>query len=64
MALPKEKSRTSKNADFLSWFLDWSSFVAHRDATPVRHWIQIGFHAFILVACIVVAIFEWWHPDT
>jgi hypothetical protein len=23
-------------------FLDWSNWVAHRDAAPVQYWIQIG----------------------
>jgi hypothetical protein len=53
-----------KRGDVLDWLLDWSNFVAHRDATPIRYWIQIGFHTFILVACIVVAIFGWWRPNT
>jgi hypothetical protein len=54
-----------RSADFLDWLLDWSNWnwVAHRDATPVRYWIQVGLHATALVGCIVVAIFGWWHPD-
>jgi hypothetical protein len=31
------------NADFLDWLLmDLSNWVVHRDAAPVRYWIQIG----------------------
>jgi hypothetical protein len=31
------------NADFLDWLLiDWSKWFVHRDAAPVRYWIQIG----------------------
>ena len=53
------------NDDFLDWLLiDWSKVVAHRDATPVRYWIQIGVRIIALVGCLVVAIFGWWQPDT
>lgn len=53
------------NDDILDWlFIDWSKVVAHRDATPVRYWIQIGLVIFGLLGSIGVAIFGWWHPDT
>lgn len=42
--------------------LDWSNWVADRDAAPIRYWIQMGMHAFALVACLLVAIFGWWQP--
>ena len=45
-------------------FLDWSNWVAHRDATPVQYWIQIGIQTIALVACLVVAIFGWLQPNT
>jgi len=44
--------------------LNWSRWVAHRDATPVQYWIQIGIQIVALVACLCVAIFGWWHPDS
>jgi hypothetical protein len=44
--------------------LDWSNWAAHRDATPVRYWIQVGIQIIALVACLVVAIFGWWQPNT
>ena len=47
--------------DFLNW---WSNWVAHRDAAPVQYWIQIGFQITILVACVFVAIFGWWQPNS
>jgi hypothetical protein len=48
--------------DFLdSLLLDRSRWVAHRDATPVRYWIQIGIHLQMLVGCLIVA---WWHPNS
>jgi len=47
--------------DFINW---WSNWVAHRDATPVQYWIQIGFRIMLLVACLFVAIFGWWQPNT
>ena len=54
--------------DFLDWFvdlfLDRSMWVAHRDATPIRYWIQFSLHVTTLGACVVVAIFGWWHPNT
>jgi hypothetical protein len=53
------------NDDFLDWLLiDWSKVVAHRDATPVRYWIQIGLQIIALVGCLSVAIFGWWQPNT
>jgi hypothetical protein len=39
-------------------------FLAHRDATPVRYWMQMGFQIIFLVASLFVAIFGWWQPDT
>jgi hypothetical protein len=53
------------NDDFLDGLLiDWSKVIAYRDATPVRYWIQIGLQIIFLVACLVVAIFGWWQPNT
>jgi hypothetical protein len=57
----------TRNGDILAWLLDWvdwSKLVIHRDAAPVRYWIQIGLVTFALVACLFVAIFGWWQPDT
>ena len=52
------------NDDFLDGLLiDWSKWVAHREAAPVRYWIQIGLRITMLVACLFVAIFGWWHPN-
>jgi hypothetical protein len=51
--------------DFLDWlfadFSNWRNWVAYRDATPVRYWIQIGIQLILLVACFFVAIFGWFH---
>jgi hypothetical protein len=44
--------------------LDWSHWVADRDSTPVQYWIQIGFRVMMMVACLFVAIFGWWQPNT
>ena len=53
------------NGDLLVWLIfDSSRWVSHRDTTPVRYWIQIGLHMIALVACLVVAIFGWWPPNT
>jgi hypothetical protein len=53
-----------KIAYFNSNFLNWSNWVAHRDAAPIQYWIQIGFQIIILVACVFVAIFGWWQPNS
>ena len=53
-----------KIAFFNSDLLDWSNWVAHRDAAPVQYWIQIGIQISILVACLFVAMFGWWRPNT
>jgi len=51
------------NTNFLDWLLtDSSSWVAHRDAAPVRYWIVFGLQIITLVACLAVAIFGWWIP--
>jgi hypothetical protein len=44
--------------------LNWSRWVAHRDATPVQYWIQIGIQITVLLSCLCVAIFGWWHPNS
>jgi hypothetical protein len=49
------------NPDLLNW---WSYEDAHRDAAPVRYWMEIGIQITILVACLFVAIFGWWRPNT
>lgn len=63
--LVERKIGYTSNGDLLDWLLfDTSRWVAHRDTTPVRYWIQVGLQVFALVACLVVAIFGWWHPTT
>ena len=52
-----------KIAYFNPSLLDWSHWVADRDATPIRYWIQIGIRIIMLVACLFVAIFGWWRPS-
>jgi hypothetical protein len=53
------------NGDLLGWLIfDTSRWVAHRDTTPVRYWIQIGLQIFALVGYLGVAILGWWHPDS
>jgi hypothetical protein len=53
-----------KIAYFNPSLLYWSNWVAHRDAAPVQYWIQIGIRIILLVACLFVAIFGWWRPNT
>jgi hypothetical protein len=63
-----ERKIASFSSDPVNWFLDSfmdpSIRVAHRDATPVRYWIVMGIWIISLVACLFVAIFGWWHPNT
>jgi hypothetical protein len=53
-----------KIAYFNPSLLDWSHWVADRDAAPVQYWIQIGIQITILVSCFFVALFGWWRPTT
>ena len=48
------------NSDLLDW---WSHGVVHRDAAPVRYWIEMGIQTIALVACFAVAIFGWFQPN-
>ncbi len=53
------------NDDVVDWLLiDWSKVIAHRDATPVRYWMQIVLQSLSVVGCLGVAIFGWWRPDS
>jgi hypothetical protein len=63
--LVERKIAYYSTGDLLDWLIfDSSRWVSHRDATPVRYWIQIGLQIIALVACLVVAIHGWWHPIT
>lgn len=48
-----------RDGDLINWFVDWSSLIAYRDATPVRYWMRIGVITITLLACLFVAIFGW-----
>ena len=56
------------NADSINWFLnsftDPSNLVVHRDSAPIGYWVSIGIEIIMLVACLFVAIFGWWHTNT
>ena len=56
-----EKKIAYFNPDLLDW---WSYGDVHRDAASIRYWIQIGIQITILVACLFVALFGWWQPNT
>jgi hypothetical protein len=64
LGLAERKIAYMGRGDLMDWFFDWSKVIAYRDATPIRYWMQIGFQSFTLVACVVMAIFGWWHPDS
>ena len=52
------------NPDVMDWLLDWSNWVVHRDTQPIQYWIQIVAHAVVMLSCLAVAVFGWFHPDT
>jgi hypothetical protein len=63
--LAERKIAYYSGGDVLDWlFFDWSNRLAHRDATPVQYWIQIGLQATALAGCLGVAIFGWFQPNS
>jgi len=46
--------------------LDWWSMnkVIQRDIAPIRYWIEIGIRIILLFACLAVAVFGWWQPNS
>jgi hypothetical protein len=51
------------------YILDWlftspSKWTFERDAAPIRYWITVGLQIISLLACIGVAIFGWFHPNS
>lgn len=63
-----ERKITSYSSDpidrILESFMDPSIRIAQRDIAPVRYWMVMGLKMIALAACLVVAIFGWWHPDS
>ena len=60
-----DRKITYFNSGFLDWmFFDWSNRFVSRDAAPVSYWMTMSLQIFALAACVVVAIFGWWHPKT
>ena len=39
-------------------------WIADRDTAPFRYWTNIVHQAIVLIACLVIAIFGWWVPNT
>jgi hypothetical protein len=60
--LGERKIRLYHSSDFLDLVFDWSNYVAHRDAAPVRYWMTVTLHGFASVSGFIVAIFGWWDP--
>ena len=48
--------------DLLDWL--WTYDPVQRDKAPIRYWIEVGIRVTLLLACLFVAIFGWWHPDS
>lgn len=60
-----ERNISYVSSDWLDWILDWSKpVVFHRDTAPIRYWMLFGGRVFTLLACVVVAIFGWFQPNT
>jgi len=52
-------------SDILDWLLTpTTKWTVERDAAPIRYWMTVGLQTFTLLACIVVAVFGWFHPDS
>lgn len=53
----------NSNSDVISWVLDfWLPRPVYcRDTAPVRYWMEMTLQAWVLLACLVVAIFGWIH---
>ncbi len=43
-------------------WLDWVTYVNHRDTNPIMFWVEICVQMSILIACVAVAIFGWLQP--
>ena len=43
----------------ISWLLDWSHWVVHRDTQPIQYWMQIVMQTIIMLSCLAVAVFGW-----
>lgn len=53
------------SGDILNWLLTSPpKWTFERDAAPFRYWMTVAFTIFTLIACIVVAIFGWFHPNS
>ena len=53
------------SSDILDWlFTSPSKWSFERDAAPIRYWITVGLQIISLLACIGVAIFGWFHPNS
>ena len=49
------------DSDFL---FNWGTWIFDRDAMPARYWIVMALQIFTLAACLIVALFGWWRPNT
>jgi hypothetical protein len=59
--------RLGRSSDWVDLLLDWStrqSWVVERDTKPIRYWLVVASGVFTLIACLVVAIFGWFHSNT
>ena len=45
-------------------FMDPSLQIVQRDTAPIRYWMMVGLQIFIVLGCLGVAIFGWFHPNS
>ena len=50
--------------DFMDLVFNTPEWIADRNIAPFRYWFYIGGQILTLMACLVVAIFGWWVPNT
>ena len=55
-------------ADVIDWvlssFQDPSLRIVHRDGAPIRYWTLVVVQVTVVLGCLGVAIFGWFHPNT
>ena len=59
-----ERKTSVVNYQFMDMFVRLPDWSADRETAPLQYWFLISGKVFTLFACLVVAIFGWWHPHT
>jgi hypothetical protein len=56
----RERKIAYINSDLLDW---WWQGVIQRDAAPIQYWMTITILTFVVIGCLLTAIFGW-HQTT